>query len=114
MTTGRELSVFSRHSRGLLIGNLKTLKYQSNATTKIPVRFSNPNDDFSKWNPGATNLSGTNLNVGIYDNDLKGVGQDARSNWTPVQAYERAKLCVPLLFPLGSALHKDVLSEPVR
>ncbi|MFT6924980.1 MAG: hypothetical protein ACJAZP_000550 [Psychromonas sp.] len=29
---------------------------------------------------GVTNLSGTNLNVGIYDNDLKGVGQDARSN----------------------------------
>jgi len=42
-------------------------------------------------------LSGTNLNVGIYDNDLKGVGQDARSNWTTVQSHERAKLCVPLL-----------------
>jgi len=27
-----------------------------------------------------TNFSGTNLNVGIYDNDLKGVGQDARSH----------------------------------
>jgi len=24
------------------------------------------------------------------------------------------KLCVPLLFPLGSALHRDVLSELVR
>jgi len=36
--------------------------------------------DFSKENHGATNLSGTNLNVGIYYNDLKGVGQDARSN----------------------------------
>ncbi|PKH03700.1 hypothetical protein CXF72_04775 [Psychromonas sp. MB-3u-54] len=31
----------------------------------------------SKGNYGATNLSGKNLNLGIYDNDLKGVGQDA-------------------------------------
>jgi len=35
-------------------------------------------------------------------------------SFTPVQVYERAKLCVPLLISLGSALHKDVLSELVR
>jgi hypothetical protein len=45
-----------RHSRGhlggrfLLIYNDQTctLEYQANAATKIPVRFSNLNDDFSK------------------------------------------------------------------
>jgi hypothetical protein len=26
---------------------------------------------------GAKNFSGKNVNVGVYDNDLKGVGQDA-------------------------------------
>ena len=39
---------------------------------------------------GATNLSGTNLNIGVYDNDLKGGGQDARSNQTAVCCNEGA------------------------
>jgi hypothetical protein len=34
-------------------------------------------NSFSKWKHGTTNFSGQNLNIGIYDNDLKGVGQDA-------------------------------------
>jgi hypothetical protein len=60
----------------------------TNAATKISVRFSYLLDDFSKGNHGA--------------------------NRTSVQAYERAKLCVPLSISLGSALHMDVLSELVR
>jgi len=28
-----------------------------------------------------TNVSGTNLNIGVYDNGLKGAGQEARSNY---------------------------------
>ena len=43
----------------------------------------------------ATNLSGTNLNVGACDNGPKGVGQDARSNFAAAKYHERAKLCVP-------------------
>jgi hypothetical protein len=45
-----------------------------------PSIFLAMNKRFSNRNHGATNFSGKNLNVGIYDNDLKGVGQDARSH----------------------------------
>jgi len=39
------------------------------------------NDCFSKRKHGATHLSGTNLNIGVYDDGLKGAGQEARSNY---------------------------------
>jgi len=41
------------------------------------------NDYFSKRKHGATNL-----NIGVYDNGLKGAGQEARSNYDSLGSWE--------------------------
>ena len=48
--------------------------------SKFPFTFFLIDQFLSQVKPGATNLSGTNLNVGVYDNGPKGRGQDARSH----------------------------------
>ncbi|WP_041765928.1 hypothetical protein [Psychromonas ingrahamii] len=53
------------------------------------------------------------MNVGIYDNDLKGVRQEAWSYLRQFSGMSGLSSACPLI-PLSSALHRDVLSKPVR
>ena len=57
------------------------LEYQTGAAMNSPSIFIEMNDCFSKRKHGVSNLSGTNLNIRVYDNGLKGAGQEARSNY---------------------------------